>query len=79
MKAKEKAPQKIIVNLALQGGGAQGTFTQGVLDRLNEITFNASLMREIRNLLRIQQRPEHLSKKIHLLTFVSIVFRMKNL
>ncbi|HUX79047.1 MAG TPA: patatin-like phospholipase family protein [Alphaproteobacteria bacterium] len=36
MKAKEKKPKKITVNLALQGGGAQGAFTWGVLDRLLE-------------------------------------------
>jgi NTE family protein len=39
------------------------TTPKAILDRLNEITFNASLMREIRSLLRIQRRPEHLSKK----------------
>lgn len=38
MKIKEKAsgPKKISVNLALQGGGAQGAFTWGVIDRLLE-------------------------------------------
>ncbi|HUX79046.1 MAG TPA: patatin-like phospholipase family protein [Alphaproteobacteria bacterium] len=39
------------------------TTPKAILDRLNEITFNASLMREIRGLLRIQSLPEHLSKK----------------
>ncbi len=39
------------------------TTSKAILDRLNEITFNASLMREIRGLLRIQRLPEHLSKK----------------
>jgi NTE family protein len=36
MKAKEKAPKTITVNLALQGGGSHGAFTWGVLDRLLE-------------------------------------------
>ncbi len=36
MKVKEKMPQKISVTLALQGGGAHGAFTWGVLDRLLE-------------------------------------------
>lgn len=31
---KEKTPKKVSVNLALQGGGAQGAFTWGVVDRL---------------------------------------------
>ncbi|OJW52504.1 MAG: hypothetical protein BGO67_06070 [Alphaproteobacteria bacterium 41-28] len=35
-KEKVKAPQKVSVNLALQGGGAQGAFTWGVVDRLLE-------------------------------------------
>ena len=33
-KPKAKSPEKLRLNLALQGGGAHGAFTWGVLDRL---------------------------------------------